>query len=215
MDALQRLWSKLDGRSRYCPTKDIDKPRSAPLPVRDIPPDTLDAILGALPQPYSKTSARILVFATTGFSAATQQRIRPEDVDIHHAQIVVPPRHKGQGVAGRVLPLTAAAVEAFKVWLAVGGNGPFSGDAIATAFKVACRKANVRVYRLYDLRHAFVTQAVRAYGLVAASGLAMHSNVQTTMRYATGAVQPEMQAAVKAMDLAQPSGSWLKPQQIH
>jgi integrase len=215
LDALARLWSKLDGRSHYCPVKDVDKPRQAQLPVRTIPPDDLRKILDALPQPYSKTSARILVFATTGFSSSMQQRLNPQDIDLERAMVTVPPRHKGRGVAGRVLPLTQAAVYAFKVWLSVGAQGAFNNDGLAVGFKAACQRAGVRPYRLYDLRHAFITEAVKALGPVGAMGLAMHSNIQTTMRYANGAVQPQMQATVDALNLAQQSGSWLKAQQIH
>ena len=215
VDALQRLWSKLDGRSRYCPAKDVDKPSEGALPVRTIDPAIVGQILAALPQPYSKTSARILVFATTGFSSSTQQRLNPDAIDIHHAQVTVPPRKKGHGVAGKVLPLTAAAVEAFKVWLSVQANGPFNNNALALAFKAACRKAEVKEYRLYDLRHAFITEAVKAFGPVGAMGLAMHNNINTTMRYGNGAVQPAMQSTVDALNLVEPSCSWLKAQQIH
>jgi integrase len=156
-----------------------------------------------------------MVFATTGFSSATQQRINPDDVDCHNAQIIVPPRKKGRGVAGKVLPLTAAAVEAFKVWLSVGASGTFNNNALALAFKTACRKAGVKEYRLYDLRHAFITEAVKAFGPVGAMGLAMHNNINTTMRYGNGAVQPAMQSTVDALNLVGPSCSWLKAQQIH
>lgn len=56
---------------------------------------------------------------------------------------------------------------------------------IKTAFKAACRRAEIKGLRLHDLRHTALSKMVEAgIDLVTVSKIAGHSSIQMTMRYA-------------------------------
>jgi integrase len=200
--SLVSLWSKLDGKQGYCPAKDTPRPDPRKRPIRAIPEATLQAILAALPQPYCPTSARILVMAETGLPPQILRGIRPEDVDLVNARVTVPPRHKGDGVDGRILPLTHSAVAAFRIWLDTGADGPFNGSGLNVAFKTAAAKVGIHGVTVYALRHTWLTRALRLTNgnLEAVQGLALHANKATTEWYTRGAVPGIMADAITAMN---------------
>jgi len=56
---------------------------------------------------------------------------------------------------------------------------------IRTAFKAACRRANINGLRIHDLRHTTATRMVESgANIVAISKILGHSDIKTTMRYA-------------------------------
>lgn len=211
---LLSLWTALDGPSAGCPARDVPKAKEGKSPVRSLSPEALADILGRLHYPANKTTARILVIAATGLPPSLLKGITPDMVDLARATVTVPPRKKGGGMAGRVLPITAQAVEAFKVWLSVRAYEGFDGSTLRYAFKAAARKAGYPSARLYDLRHTFLTRVAREFGIQAAMGLGIHASISTTQRYVNGAVQPLMQQAITALNntaslhgLAEPSST--------
>ena len=55
---------------------------------------------------------------------------------------------------------------------------------IRTAFKNACKRADIKNLRFHDLRHTFATRLVLAgVDLATVSRLLGHSSIQMTMRY--------------------------------
>ena len=204
---LTSLWSALDGPSAGCPARDVSKAKEPKLPVRSLTPEALQAILGHLHHPADKSTARILVLAATGLPPGILQGITPDMVDLERATVTIPPRKKGAGMAGRVLPITAEAVAAFKVWLQTQAYKRWHCGNLSKRFKKAARAAGCPQARLYDLRHTFLTRVAREFGIQAAMGLGIHATISTTQRYVNGAVQPLMAQAVEAMNLAQTSST--------
>lgn len=209
--ALTHLWRVLDGRQAYCPAKDAEKPQPPRRVIRSIPEPVLANILSALPTPPSKTSARILVMAETGFPPAILGQIRPMDIDLEHATVTVPPRHKAEGVDGRIVPITRAAVEAFRLWISLGASGRFNVQGLNHAFKAAAARVGVEGISVYALRHTFLTRALRLTNgnIEAVQGLALHASKATTEWYTRAAVPEILTNAIATMNgnLAEVSSS--------
>jgi integrase len=210
--ALLNLYSALDGKHAHSPVKEVPRTPEPPAEARGIPVAVVTLILQQL-EP-SKTKARLLVMATTGLPQAQIARLQPRDVDLRHMTVFVTPRRKGGGVPGRTLPLSRAAVEAFKQFTAYQAWGDFARASVAASFKRAVTKAKrhwqqtVKTrwpaperLRPYDLRHAFLTEVYRRTGdLQAVAELALHANLSMTARYTRGAVSETAQRAVSKLD---------------
>ena len=200
------LWKALDGPSAGCPAKDVPRPKKGKNPVRSIKPEVFQAILDHIPH-GSVLEARVLVIAHTGLPPGMLASLTPDAIDFLRGTVTVPPRQKGAGVEGRVLPLSDAAKAAFRLWIESGGYRPVTTDAISRGFHEAAVAAGYRGVRLYDLRHTFLTRVAQHAGIQAAMGLGLHANIGTTQRYANGAVNPLMQSAVDSLNLAEASSS--------
>jgi integrase len=217
--ALIDLWTKLDGRQAWCPAKETSRPKSDRRIIRAIPEPALDALLGMLPETPTPLSASLRVLAQTGLPPGILAVLKPSDIDLDHGTVIVPPRHKGAGVDGRILPLTDAGKAAFKDWLAAGGTTP-PIDALRYAFKGYAKAAGVPTARLYDLRHSFLTRCLVATNgnLEAVQALALHASKSTTEFYTRGAVAQILWSAVEQINggnLAENSSSRTLPAQIH
>lgn len=217
--ALIDLWTKLDGRQAWCPAKETSRPKSDRRIIRAIPEPALDALLGMLPATPTPLSASLRVLAQTGLPPGILAVLKPSDVDLDHGTVIVPPRHKGAGVDGRILPLTDAGKTAFKDWLAAGGTTP-AIDALRYAFKGYAKAAGVPTARLYDLRHTFATDCMVATdgNIEAVAALLGHARKSTTEIYTRGAVSHILRAAIEQINgrnLAEKSSSQGIPAQIH
>ena len=168
--------------------------------------------LPAVPTPLS---ASLRVLAETGLPPGILAVLKPSDVDLDHGTVIVPPRHKGAGVDGRILPLTDAGKAAFKDWLAAGGTTP-PIDALRYAFKGYAKAAGIPTARLYDLRHTALTRfMVLTHGNIeAVAALAGHARKSTTDIYTRGAVSQILWSAVEQINggnLAEKSSSRTLP----
>lgn len=201
--ALGHLYATLDGRSAYNPVRAVERRNAPETAPRAMPVEHLNAILGALPRPYSASSARLLVLAHTGLPHAVFSNLRPEDVDFVAGTVTVKPRRKGAGVSGQMLPLSEAGIEAFKVFASTNAWGRFSTSSLRVAFCRAAAKAGLPQYtRPYDLRHTFLTRVLVASGgnKEAVRGLALHASATTTDRYTRAAVPGFMRSSVDAVN---------------
>lgn len=208
--ALRSLYKALDGPSAPTPCDDVKKAVER-REVRAVPRVAVLAILRRV-QP-NKTGARIKVIARTGFPHATIARIKPSDVDLKARTIHVTPRRKGAGTAARTIPLTHAAVRAFRLMARAEAWGPFSTSSLHKAFRLAVTKAIEKWpkekgpwpaqpdIRPYDLRHAFGTELYRrTRDLRATAELLLHADMTMAARYAEAAVSATASAARDAMD---------------
>jgi integrase len=74
-----------------------------------------------------------------------------------------------------------------KAWFKYNIEGKLEGITPAfvdKCFKKACKKAEVRVGKAYDLRHTFATEALKSFKLETVSAAIRHREVKTTQIYA-------------------------------
>lgn len=207
--ALRSLYKTLDGPDAPTPVDHVKKAIEA-REIRAIPPVVVAAILRRV-QP-NISGARLKVLARTGLPPAQIGRLQPSDVDLIRRTVHVTPRRKGAGTKARTLPLTYAAVRAFKLMARYNAWGPISGSSLHGAFTRAVVKAKAHWpegkpwpapanLRPYDLRHAFLTEVYRrTRDLRATAELALHADMSMTARYAEAAVSATAAAARDAMD---------------
>lgn len=222
--ALQNMWTVLDGRHAYNPVREVpecDEPDHAP---RALPYWVIAALIKAMPDrgramkdgavpKASQTKARLAVMVWTGLPPAQIMRLERSDVDLERQQVFVRRRRKGKrgdpeaGVRGRVLPLNAKGVAAFRKFAALNCWGPFSTSSVYKSFQRAVKAVNklpafkkspLVGIRPYDLRHSFVTEVLKATGdPKLAQRLAGHSSFDTTLKYVRGAVEHVERAAMR------------------
>lgn len=207
--ALRSLYKTLDGPDATTPVDHVQKAVEE-RQIRYVPPVVVAAILRRLRPNIS--GARIKVLARTGLPPAQIGRLQPSDVDLVHRTVQVTPRKKGAGTKARTIPLTYAAVRAFKLMARTKAWGPISGSSLHGAFMRAVSKAREHwpkdrpwlapaKIRPYDLRHAFLTEVYRrTRDLRATAELALHADMTMTSRYAEAAVSATAAAARDAMD---------------
>jgi integrase len=172
----------------------------------------------------SHTKIRLRVMAWTGLPQQQLTRLRERDVRFDTAELYRRPRRKGRGVAGSWTPLIPPAIEALRdyqaanLWGKVFSNGSMRQTwkrTIARTFAQAEDEARqtgddalLRLLeqcipedcRPYDLRHAFLSQAYRDSGdLAAVAELGQHSTLEMTRRYTRGAVSERVRVAVAKM----------------
>ncbi|CAN5877517.1 hypothetical protein BH24ACI5_BH24ACI5_04210 [soil metagenome] len=211
---LLHLWNRLDGIDAPNPVRRSLRPRLPEPQARAIPYDRIRKILDAMPElgqgiagqardDASKTKARVAVIAYTGLPHSLLKRLQPADVDLEGRTVAVPARHKGRGVASRVLPLTESGARALERFGELGCWGPFSNSSMMKSFRRACNAAGVGRVRVYDLRHSFATELYRQTGdSKATAELLMHSPTSRMMdRYTVAGVAPRLLVAVKAFNV--------------
>lgn len=92
-----------------------------------------------------------------------------DDVDLAHGVISMPSANKGGRMAKRDIPIRKELLPLLAQWQRQDGDCPYviswAGKPvrkIGSAWKTALRKAGIRPYRPYDLRHAYATYAIRS-----------------------------------------------------
>lgn len=226
VSALRALWRVLDGKRAPCPAADVALPPVMSGPPRAIPWPTVVRILAAMPDdgfaahgprpPYSLTKVRLGVIATTGIPHATLMRLRPDDVSLSERWVRLPGRKKGRGAPGRVVPLSAAGVQAFEHFAAAQAWGRFSTSSMRACWlRTLARLGLPLTWRPYDLRHTHATMVVEASGSLHAAQLLLgHTSPAMTARYAAAAELAQLRRAVDALNRVQagtPAGPGKNP----
>jgi integrase len=184
--ALLHLYRTLDGRSARNPVAESRRPPDPAPEPRAVPLDRIRAVLAAM-QP-SASRARIMVLLATGLPHASLMAIKPEHVDTERRVVRVPARRKGKGAASRLLPLSDAALAAFRELATWDAWGKFSQSALHMAVRRACKRVGVPHFRVYDLRHTAGTLIYQQTGdLATTARLLGHSTTKITERYTTEA----------------------------
>lgn len=167
--------------------------------------------------PAGKGRALLKVFATTGHPPATLRRLTRDSIDLRRGTVRLPARQKGRSVPGVVLPLTPAAVEAFREFIEADAWGGVRGQTLAIIWGRAVATVNAAREKAglplvppctpYHLRHSFAGLVLDATGgdLQATKELLQHADLETTLRYARGRITRSVEAAAKAVGQIQPS----------
>ena len=130
----------------------------------------------------------LIVALNTGMRRGEILSLKWENVNLSKRCIHIEDSKSGKS---RDVPMNALVVEALSslhqdskyVFYNPTTGGPLKN--IKTAFKTACKNAEIKGLRFHDLRHTAATRMVEAMvDLVTVSKILGHSTIQMTMRYA-------------------------------
>lgn len=199
--ALSNLWRVLDGRLAANPVRDVPEAPEPTPAARTASYEQIAKLLDALP--HSKTKARIRVLAYTGWPIGVLTKLTADDVDLTAGLARLPPRHKGTGAAGVVVPLVPQAVAALKDFARLKCWGKCSRHSLRTSFKRAAKKAGLPWLRPYDLRHLYASAlAAASQDERAVAAVLQHADLRTTRRYTLGSVPVRVTLAVEKLSAA-------------
>ncbi len=146
----------------------------------------------------------ILVLLNTGARRNEILTLRWSAVDLKQRTIRLTRLKSGQNP---IVPLNERAAEVLTALRTKAtGEYVFVGPkserltTIRTAFKNACRRAEIIGLRLHDLRHTFASRLVKAHvDIITVQSLLGHMSVRTTQRY-THTHEDQRRAAVAALE---------------
>lgn len=191
-------------------------------------PDHGRAEKGGTRPAYSETKIRLTVMAWTGLSQKSLTRLERRHVNFDKGRIYYPPRKKGKGSPGVWVDAMPQAIAALKAYDTAGlWRQPFSRAAMRKSWLKAVQRVRTQLEaaaearhatelertmweqfqncvptncRPYDVRHSFLTEALRrSENLRAVQELAQHRDIKTTQRYTKAAVPELVSKAIAAM----------------
>lgn len=178
--ALSHLYTVLDGKAAYNPVREVPAFKLPPPVARGVPMRTVAKVLKQMAN-APKTQARLEVLAWTGLRPSELMRLTPALVDLKAGIARVP---TAKGGPAREVPFRLAA-RAWKRMVKLNALGPFSPQSARKQLHAACRRAHVTPFRVYDLRHSFLSALRRAGAdLSDIQAIAGHSDIKLTRRYA-------------------------------
>jgi len=188
--ALSHLYTVLDGKNAYNPVREVPLFPLPPPVKRGVPMAVVTKVLKKIDG--EKTRARLEVLAWTGMRPSELARLTPAHVDLKRGVALVP---TAKGGPPREIPF-ARAKAAWKRLVAADALGTFSKGSARKSLRLACKKANVTPFRIYDLRHSYLS-ALRKSGadLSDIQAIAGHSDIKLTKRYAP-TITAKLQRAV-------------------
>jgi integrase len=197
---LIQVWRVLDGKHAKNPAREASAPSKPPAEARGLPIETVEAIFAAIRPSACKTFLWVIV--TTGLPHKQIHALEPADVDLAGKRVLATPRRKGAGAAGGWRPLTDAAVDALRAFMALGAKRRVNRSAVYRVFQRGREKAGVPHCRPYDLRHSFGTWVYESSGdLNTAAHLLGHASLTTAKIYTLGAQAAVSRKAVDGLKL--------------
>lgn len=199
VSALRALWRLLDGDEAPTPLDGLKPMRSHRTPPAPVDPAIIVAVDQQLQQHERrgwlrspKTRARFRVLATTGARPSEAMRAQPADVNLPMALWRTRDGKGGHRPVG--IPLSQAAVEAWRLFIAANAWGPFNVGSFAKRLREAGWPAGVRPY---ELRHSLgMALSEAGVDLADISLILGHTRVQTTRSHYVGPSFVRMQAAM-------------------
>lgn len=196
LTALSTLYVELDGDEAFNPALKVKRPPEPQAQPDFRSPETILTVLDTLAWRVARNNrgwdslARLLVLTYTGTRPSQMKRI---DVANHLVLEGDQPMvfiTAGKGGRAHWKPLTPGGVAAFRLFVNVGAQGPFSVSALDKVWLRACIEAAVDRFNPYKLRHSYATLLRRGgMDLADVQQLLGHTDSKTTARYA--AVIPE------------------------
>ena len=138
---------------------------------RRTPPPTISELSALLRAASPHIRRVILLGIYTGARVGPSElfSLTWDDVDLAHGVISMPSANKGGRLAKRDVPIRKELLPLLAQWQRQDGDCPYviswAGKPvrkIGSAWKTAIRKAGIRPFRPYDLRHAYATYAIRS-----------------------------------------------------
>lgn len=177
--ALSHLFTVLDGKNAYNPVREVPLLPLPPPIKRGVPMAVVTKVLKKIDG--EKTRARLEVLAWSGMRPSELARLTPAHIDLKRGVALIP---TAKGGPPREIPF-ARAKAAWKRLVAADALGTFSKGSARKSLRLACKKAGVPPFRIYDLRHSYLS-ALRRSGadLSDVQAVAGHSDIKLTKRYA-------------------------------
>lgn len=199
--ALINFYEAMNGKSGYNPGRSLRQPPKDEEPVRDIPWPWIERLFKALPE--SRTKARLMLIAYVGLPHKQIALLKPSDLRLNKRQLIVHPRRKGAGAAGRAIPLSPVAIAALKEFKRLDAFGSFQNRQLVETFRSGAKKAKLQLpedVRPYDLRHSFLTEVARGGADIQdIATLGMHATLQQASRYIKGAASARATKMIAAV----------------
>lgn len=199
--ALIQFYDTLNGKSGYNPGRSLKKPQKPEEPIRDLPWEWIERLFAALPD--SRSKARLLLIAYIGLPQKQIAALQPSDLRLNQRELVVHPRRKGAGAAGRTIPLSDVAIDALKTFQRLDAFGTFQNRQLVETFWSGATKAGVTLpadARPYDLRHSFLTEVARGGADIRdIAHLGMHATIEQAARYVKGAAADRATNAITSV----------------
>ncbi|WP_279045505.1 tyrosine-type recombinase/integrase [Bilophila wadsworthia] len=138
---------------------------------RRTPPPTISELSALLHAASPHIRRVILLGIYTGARVGPSElfSLTWDDVDLAHGVISMPSANKGGRLEKRDIPIRKELLPLLTQWQRQDGDCPYviswAGKPvrkIGSAWKTAIRKAGIRPFRPYDLRHAYATYAIRS-----------------------------------------------------
>lgn len=215
--ALENLWTLLDGRKADNPVREAGEAHEPEPEARGLPYEVIEAILAEMPDrgrgekgakraTVSLTKLRLRAIAYAGLAHCELMQVEPKHLHLDESPpwVLVKGRRKGKGTRETPQLLTAQGVGALRALAAApGGLGRFSASPMLKSLRRACEKLHLTGIRPYDFRHSFATETFRKTGgnLAVTRLLMRQQDERTTLRYAKGAVNPVLEAAIEQLKL--------------
>lgn len=193
--ALRHLYTVLDGPAAANPVRAIPRYREEELALKLPTWAQAVKVIEALPE--SKSQARLRVLLWTGWPSSTLKRLRKSDIVWRKREALTHGRRKGGGTRPRVVPLLPKAVAALRLFDKQDAYGTFSGSALHSLLHRGCDRLKLPRFRVYDLRHLFLTRVALANrDDRAVAELGLHSTTTQAGRYTRQASTPRARAAL-------------------
>jgi len=205
-------WSVARGHIPKNPAAGYKKPKRDDVIIRPPGAGEIKAIIKNA-APHLKRALLINYYTGLRPGNAELYHMKWHDIDWHGNTILVISALKG-GPVKRSVAIHPALLKFLKKWFKQDENQPhpyiihWQGRAvksIKTSFKTAKKKAGIkRRIRLYDFRHAAITQMILHGDLKAASQIAGHSSVEMTIRqyeHITSQIKRETVEAIEEIDI--------------
>ena len=169
------MFYTLDGRATYNEVRASHAPPPTKPAPRGVDYGSVFRLLEAMPDCYrgprqrpNLNKLRAAVIAFTGFPPGVLQKLGSRDINLESGIAYVGRRLKGGGVEARVIHLQPPAIAAFRALIAAGGiDRRWSRNALNAAVKRAILRPGVNLpadFCVYDLRHSFGSELLRACG---------------------------------------------------
>ena len=173
------------GRLESSPVKNVKKFKEPNSKERILGPDEMKRLIDVA---NNHLEPILIIALNTGMRRGEILSLKWENINLSKRCIHLEDSKSGKS---RDIPMNGLVIEALS---AIAQNSeyvfpnPRTGgpiEDIKTAFKTACKNAEIKGLRFHDLRHTAATRMVEAMvDLVTVSKILGHSSIQMTMRYA-------------------------------
>jgi integrase len=198
-DAIIDFYETLNGKSGTNPGRELKRPPKDEEHARDLPYAWIEQILSAL-QP-SRARARLMVLAYIGLPHKQIKGLQRSDLRLDAREVIVRPRRKGAGSAGRALQLSDFGIAALHEFIRVDAFGPFQNRQLANTFRHGAKLAGITLpddARPYDLRHSFLSELARGgTDIKDIAYFGMHATLEQAARYTKGVTSERATKAIR------------------
>jgi integrase len=201
VDALRRLYRRLDGKRVLTPCDDVTPLDVERTPIQRVSPETILAVDAKLQEHERrgwirspKTRARFRVMVSTGRRPSEIARAQPKDVNLE-ARVWIPRDGKGGHTPG--IYLNDEQLAAWQLFIDANAWGTFREDAFVRTLRTAGWPKDIRPYQS---RHTYgITLSEMGHDLDDVGAALGHKRRETTRKHYVPVLNSRMQALSESM----------------